>query len=82
MHIESPRSKLERTFPLQVQAPTPRQTVIRRYIVNPGETLEVRDAELAGFYPQTVGATLAVSDKAPIDVRSAVKGLLTSYNFV
>ena len=77
VHIESPRSKLERTFPLQVQAPTPRQTVIRRYIVNPGETLEVRDAELGGFLPQTVGATLAVSDKAPIDVRSVVKGLLT-----
>ena len=75
--IDSPRMKLNRTFPLQVQAPTPRQTVLKRYMLAPGETLEVRDAELSGFLKQTVAATLAISDKAPIDVRSAVQGLLT-----
>ncbi len=75
--IESPLMKLDRTFPLQVQAPTPRQTVLKRYTVNPGETLEVKEADLAGFLRQTVNATLSVSDKAPIDVRSAVQGLLT-----
>ncbi|MFC5302344.1 alpha-2-macroglobulin family protein [Azospira restricta] len=75
--IESPLMKLDRTFPLQVQAPTPRQTVLKRYTVNPGETLEVKEADLAGFLKQTVNATLSVSDKAPIDVRSAVQGLLT-----
>jgi uncharacterized protein YfaS (alpha-2-macroglobulin family) len=75
--IDSPRLKLDRTFPLQVQAPTPRQTVLKRYVVAPGETLEVRDADLAGLLRQTALATLSVSDKAPIDVRSAVQGLLT-----
>jgi uncharacterized protein YfaS (alpha-2-macroglobulin family) len=75
--IESPLMKLDRSFPLQVQAPTPRQTVLKRYTVNPGETLEVKEADLSGFLRQTVTATLAVSDKAPIDVRSAVQGLLT-----
>ena len=75
--IESPLMKLDRTFPLQVQAPTPRQTVLKRYTVNPGETLEVKEADLAGFLRQTVNATLSVSDKAPIDVKSAVQGLLT-----
>jgi uncharacterized protein YfaS (alpha-2-macroglobulin family) len=78
--IESPLMKLDRTFPLQVQAPTPRQTVLKRFTVNPGETLEVKEAEAfgpAGFLKQTVNATLSVSDKAPIDVRSAVQGLLT-----
>lgn len=75
--IDSPRLKLNRSFPLQVQAPTPRQTVLRRYVVAPGETLEVKDADLSGFLKQSVAATLAVSDKAPIDVRSAVQGLLT-----
>ncbi|MDQ5917451.1 MAG: alpha-2-macroglobulin, partial [Pseudomonadota bacterium] len=75
--IESPLMKLDRTFPLQVQAPTPRQTVLKRFTVNPGETLEVKEADLAGFLRQTVNATLSVSDKAPIDVRSAVQGLLT-----
>ena len=75
--IESPLMKLDRTFPLQVQAPTPRQTVLKRFTVNPGETLEVKEADLAGFLKQTVSATLSVSDKAPIDVKSAVQGLLT-----
>ncbi|MFA7292114.1 MAG: alpha-2-macroglobulin [Rhodocyclaceae bacterium] len=75
--IESPLMKLDRTFPLQVQAPTPRQTVLKRFTVNPGETLEVKEADLSGFLRQTVNATLAVSDKAPIDVKSAVQGLLT-----
>jgi len=77
VRIESPLLKLDRTFPLQVQAPTPRQSMMKRVVVAPGETVEVRDAELGGFMRQTVEATLAVSDKAPIDVRSAVKGLLT-----
>lgn len=75
--IESPLMKLDRTFPLQVQAPTPRQTTLRRYTVNPGETLEVKETDLSGFLKQTVSATLSVSDKAPIDVKSAVHGLLT-----
>ena len=74
--IDSPRMKLNRSFPLQVQAPTPRQTVLKRYIVVPGETLEVKDADLSGFLKQSMVATLAVSDKAPIDVKSAVQGLL------
>lgn len=77
VNIESPLMKLDRTFPLQVQAPTPRQTVFRRHAINPGETLEVKETDLSGFLKQTVAATLAVSDKAPIDVRSAVQGLLT-----
>lgn len=77
VRIESPLLKLDRTFPLQVQAPTPRQTVMKRLIVGPGETVEVKDAELGGFLKQSVAATLSVSDKAPIDVRSAVQGLLT-----
>jgi hypothetical protein len=77
VRIESPLMKLDRTFPLQVQAPTPRQSVMKRLIVAPGETVEVRDAELGGFLKQTIAATLSVSDKAPIDVRSAVQGLLT-----
>ncbi|HEX5393111.1 MAG TPA: alpha-2-macroglobulin [Rhodocyclaceae bacterium] len=77
VHIESPLMKLDRTFPLQVQTPTPRQTVLKRYAIAPGETLEVKEPDLSGYLRQTVAATLAVSDKAPIDVRSAVQGLLT-----
>jgi len=77
VNIDSPRMKLNRSFPLQVQAPTPRQTVLKRYAVAPGESVEIKDPDLSGFLRQTVAATLSVSDKPPIDVRSAVQGLLT-----
>ena len=77
VQIESPLAKLTRNFPLQVQAPTPRQAVVKRFAMAPGETLDLKESDLSGFLRQTVGATLTVSDKAPIDVRSAVQGLLT-----
>lgn len=69
--------KLERRFGLQVQAATPAQTMLKRYTVAPGETLEVKDAEVFGLIKSTVGAHLTVSDRAPIDVRGAIQGLLT-----
>lgn len=76
VRVDSPRVKINRRFPLQVQAPTPRQTVIKRLSIAPGESIEVRDAELGGFLRQTVAATLAISNQPPIDVRNAVQGLL------
>lgn len=41
VRIDSALSKIERRFPLQVQAPTPRQSVLRRR-AGPGETVEIR----------------------------------------
>lgn len=69
--------KLERTFGLQVQAATPPQQIVRRYTLAPGEALDLKDAELGGFLRNTVEAHLVISDKAPIDVRAAIQGLLT-----
>ncbi|HRE16557.1 MAG TPA: alpha-2-macroglobulin [Rhodocyclaceae bacterium] len=69
--------KLERSFALQVQAATPAQNFLKRYTVAPGETLEIKDAELSGLLKSTVNAHLTISDKAPIDVRGAIQGLLT-----
>jgi hypothetical protein len=77
VRVESARVKLDRSFALQVQAPTPRQSVVKRLVVGPGETLDLKEAELGGYLRQTVTATLSASDKAPIDVRGAVQGLLT-----
>ena len=68
---------LERSFGLQVQAATPHQQFLKRFTVAPGETVEVRDAELSGLLKGTVNAHLTLSDKAPIDVRGAIQGLLT-----
>jgi len=75
--VDSPAIKLERQFGLEVVAATPRQQTLKRYVVEPGETVDVRDAELSGFMRPTVLSHLALSDQPPIDVRSAVRGLLT-----
>ena len=75
--VESTLMKIDRSFPLQVQAPTPRQSITKRYNVPPGETLSIQEAHLSGFLPSSVNGTLIVSDKAPIDVRNVVQGLLT-----
>ena len=69
--------KLERNFALQVQAATPSQHVIRYYSLAPGESLELKDAELGGLLRATIASHLVVADKAPIDVRAAIQGLLT-----
>ncbi|MBS0368918.1 MAG: alpha-2-macroglobulin family protein [Proteobacteria bacterium] len=78
VHVSSVAGlKLERSFGLQVQAATPQQQVLKLLAVGPGETVEVKDAELGGFIRSTVQSHLVLSNKAPIDVRSAIQGLLT-----
>lgn len=68
--------KLSRQFALQVQAATPRQQISRRFTVAPGETLQLKDADTGGFLRASVEAHLTLSDQPPIDVRSAIRGLL------
>ncbi len=74
--VDSDDLKIKRDFALQVEAPTAQQQVVRRYIVNPGDTLDMKDADLSGFHRQTALANLVVSNRAPIDVRAAIEGLL------
>lgn len=69
--------KVERTFPLMVQAATPQQQVVRRYSIAPGASVAIRDPELGGMHRNSVLAHLVVSTRPPIDVRSAIQGLLT-----
>ncbi|EXI89449.1 MAG: hypothetical protein AW11_01540 [Candidatus Accumulibacter regalis] len=76
VRVDSPRVRIDRRFALQVQAPTPRQSVLERLAIAPGASVEVRAAELGGFLRGSVAATLALSNQTPIDVRSAVQGLL------
>jgi uncharacterized protein YfaS (alpha-2-macroglobulin family) len=77
VNIAGPGIKLERSFALQVQAPTPQQQVLRRYTVAPGESVELKDAELSGFLRPTIESHVGISNRPPIDVRSAIHGLLT-----
>ncbi len=74
--VESPTIKLERQFGLEVVAATPRQQSLKRFVLAPGETLDLRDAEFSGFMRPTVLSHVAISDQPPIDIRSVVQGLL------
>ncbi|RJF97901.1 alpha-2-macroglobulin family protein [Noviherbaspirillum saxi] len=75
--VSGEQIKLERSFPLMVQAPTPQQQFTQRYSIKPGESLDIKDAELSGLHRSSVLSHIVVSNKAPIDVRSAIQGLLT-----
>jgi uncharacterized protein YfaS (alpha-2-macroglobulin family) len=77
VQVDGGPAKLLRSFALQVQAPTPQQQVMRRYTLAAGETVEIKDAELGGLHRGTVAAHVAISGKPPIDVRTAIKGLLS-----
>jgi uncharacterized protein YfaS (alpha-2-macroglobulin family) len=68
--------KLERRFGLEIIAAAPRQQTVRYLSVDPGRTLELKEADLAGYLPATVQAHLALSAQPPLDVRSAIQGLL------
>jgi uncharacterized protein YfaS (alpha-2-macroglobulin family) len=69
--------KIERAFTLDVIAATPRQQTARRFSIAPGETLELREPELGGFLRSTVHGHVMLSNRPPIDVRTAIQGLLT-----
>ena len=75
--ISGAEQNLTRTFPLMVQSATPAQHNARRYTVDPGKSIDIRDAELGGLLRGSLNAHLVLSDKPPIDVRSALRGLLT-----
>ncbi|MDR3324358.1 MAG: alpha-2-macroglobulin family protein [Zoogloeaceae bacterium] len=67
---------LSREFALEVEAATPRQQILRRYVLAPGESLNLQ-ADLGGLLPSTVVSHLTVSDTPPLDVKTAIRGLLT-----
>jgi len=75
--VKGERLNVERTFPVSVRPPTPQQQFARRYSIKAGDTLDIRDANLSGLYPESALAHLVLSDKPPIDVRGAVRDLLT-----
>lgn len=77
VQVAGQQIKLERSFPLLVQAPTPQQQFTKRYNIKPGESLDIKDADLSGLHAGSALAHVVLSNKAPIDVRAAVQGLLT-----
>jgi uncharacterized protein YfaS (alpha-2-macroglobulin family) len=77
LKIAGKNIQLERRFPLMIQAPTQQQQLKKRYVVKANDTLEVKDVNLSSLYSSSVLAHILVSNKAPIDIRAAVQGLLT-----
>ncbi|HKU69545.1 MAG TPA: alpha-2-macroglobulin, partial [Burkholderiales bacterium] len=77
LNVDGQDLKIERTFPLMVQAATPQQQIVRRYTVAPGKSVELREADLGGLHRESVLAHVVLSNQPPIDVRAAVQGLLT-----
>ncbi|MFC7517101.1 MG2 domain-containing protein [Herbaspirillum sp. GCM10030257] len=75
--VDGEQLKLERSFALMVQPTTPQQQFTQRYSIKPGETLDIKDPELSGLHRGSLLAHVVVSNKAPIDIRSAIQGLLT-----
>jgi len=67
---------LTRHYALEVEAPTPSTQLVQRYTIEPGATLQIHDAQVAGLYPGSLAAHLLLSNQPPVDVRSAVKWLL------
>jgi alpha-2-macroglobulin len=68
---------LKRHYALEVEAPTPSTQLVRRYSIEPGATLQIRDPAVAGLYPGSLAGHLMLSDQPPIDVKAAMQWLLT-----
>jgi alpha-2-macroglobulin len=76
VRVEGGGETFERMFRLMVQSPTPAQRIAKRFSVDPGKTIDIRDADLGGLSKGSLAAHLVLSDKPPIDVKSAIHGLL------
>ncbi|MDR1890391.1 MAG: alpha-2-macroglobulin family protein [Zoogloeaceae bacterium] len=68
---------LNREFALQVQSATPRQKIVYRYTLAPGDSVDLRNADFSSLLPASVIGHVTVSDTPPLDIRSAIQGLLT-----
>ena len=68
--------KVVRQAYLQVQPVTPQVREVRRIRVDPDSTTRLDGALLQAFWPGSAAVTLNLSNKPPIDVQSAVRGLL------
>ena len=77
LNVDGQDLKIERVFPLMVQAATPQQQIVKRYSVAPGKSVDIREPELGGLHRESVLAHVVVSNRPPINVRAAIQGLLT-----
>jgi uncharacterized protein YfaS (alpha-2-macroglobulin family) len=76
VRIDSGDRVINRELMIAVQAPTPRSSKLIFQSVGVGETFNLSDLAGENYWPDTVLGSIAVSNVVPIDVRSAVRGLV------
>ncbi|WP_085316958.1 alpha-2-macroglobulin family protein [Derxia lacustris] len=67
---------LKREAALEVRPATPLQRDVKRLRIEPGATVKLDASALDGLWLGSATVGLSASDRPPIDVRSAVRGLL------
>lgn len=67
---------IQRQFALQLQPPVPREQQTRRIRLEPGASHRVDATMLEPLYPGSATLSVTLSNQAPFNIRSLVKGLL------
>ncbi|MDY7579022.1 alpha-2-macroglobulin [Herbaspirillum sp. RTI4] len=68
---------VDRQFKLQVEAPTAPQNITALHIVDPGASVQLKTAaESSEWYPGSESAEIMITDRTPLDIRSAISDLL------
>ena len=68
---------LDRSWQLGVRPPYPAEARRLRDVLEPGETFMLDDRFVADLIPETVTADVKISPVVPLDLRDAMKGLIT-----
>ncbi len=74
--VKAGKLKIVREAALQVQPATPLVREVKRTRIEPGGSLKLDPALTNAYWSGSATVTVSLSNKPPIDVRSAVQGLL------
>ncbi|SMC25392.1 hypothetical protein SAMN02745857_02156 [Andreprevotia lacus DSM 23236] len=75
VQVEGNKIALDRHFALEVEAPTPPQQTTSVFAVPPGESITLKHADAASWYPGR-STQLMLSALPPLNAKDAVQGLL------
>jgi alpha-2-macroglobulin len=74
--VTAGKLKVVREAFLQIQPITPPVREVKRLRLEPNGSTKIDGALIAAFWPGSAAVTVSLSNKPPIDVKDAVKGLL------
>jgi uncharacterized protein YfaS (alpha-2-macroglobulin family) len=73
--VKGDKLNLDRHFALQIAAPTPLRQVSTTYVLAPGESVALRNTDMANWYPGRT-SQLMVSALPPLNAQKMLQGLL------